>query len=354
MKVLNDSSDASGTPEPLTVFIILLSLARVTAQRLFQDINEELHTWSNCRHLNVLPLLGLVDFRNQIGLVICWMENGSLPTYLYRHPEVDRCQMCAGMCEGLAYLHSQNIVHGNLRGLNVLVSDDRSPMLTNVGGPFALDITKQSTKIVSGGLSIRWAAPEFLDAKVDCSFAADVYALGMTILEIITGKVPYSNVRTDPAVVSWVLVRQQPPPRPEDFISSNSEGGNTLWSLLTSCWMNQAEHRISADYIRDTMNRITEGGFKIFGVETAYGPAVSSIMSAGAVISKLGAHGCQNITNRLNPGSFGHYPISTGGFGDVYRGRLFDQSQVAVKTMRIHVNSDETKKPLKVASFPFP
>ena len=107
---------------------------------------------------------------------------------------------------------------------------------------------------------------------------------------------PYSNVRTDPAVVSCVLVRQQPPPRPEEFISSSSEGGNTLWSLLTSCWMNQAENRATVNHVRDTvsklghwhsrlmeiiilqMNEIIEGGFKIFGLEPAYGPAVSNLM----------------------------------------------------------------------------
>ena len=93
MRVLNDPSDSSGIPEPLTVFTILLCSVRVKSQTILQDISEDLHTWSNCRHLNVLPLLGLVDFRSQIGMVTCWMENGSVPTYLYRHPEVDRCQM---------------------------------------------------------------------------------------------------------------------------------------------------------------------------------------------------------------------------------------------------------------------
>lgn len=39
-----------------------------------------------------------------------------------------------------------------------------------------------------------------------------------------------------------------------------------------------------------------------------------------------------------------------GGFGDVYRGRLFDKSQVAIKTMRIHINADKTRNPLKVFS----
>lgn len=97
-----------------------------------QHAARELHTWSKCRHPNVVELLGLAEFRGQIGMVSFWMENGNLPSYLARHHDADRCQLvryqyirfiCADLgippiqslqiSEGLAYLHGRNIVRNS-------------------------------------------------------------------------------------------------------------------------------------------------------------------------------------------------------------------------------------------------
>lgn len=56
-----------------------------------QRVAQGLRAWSKCQHPNVHCLLGLVEFRDQIGAVSYWMENGDLPLYLRGHPEANRC-----------------------------------------------------------------------------------------------------------------------------------------------------------------------------------------------------------------------------------------------------------------------
>ncbi|KAG8716746.1 hypothetical protein FRC09_015285 [Ceratobasidium sp. 395] len=51
---------------------------------------RELYAWSKCRHRNVQHLLGLVEFRDRIGMVSTWEDNGSLSEYLQRWPEANR------------------------------------------------------------------------------------------------------------------------------------------------------------------------------------------------------------------------------------------------------------------------
>ncbi|KAF8602014.1 kinase-like protein, partial [Ceratobasidium sp. AG-I] len=94
---------------------------------------RELHTWSKCQHPNVVKLLGLVQFRRQIGMVSLWMKNGNLSQYLGQHPDLDRCRMSIGICEGLSYLHSGGVIHGDLKGLNVMINDYGAPLITDFG-----------------------------------------------------------------------------------------------------------------------------------------------------------------------------------------------------------------------------
>jgi hypothetical protein len=55
------------------------------------------------------------------------------------------------------------------------------------------------------------------------------------------------------------------------------------------------------------------------------------------------------MTDHLDLPSSSLFPVSTGGFGDVYKVKLHDATQVAVKTMRVQINtSGEGEKHLKV------
>ncbi|KAG8728541.1 hypothetical protein FRC12_021663, partial [Ceratobasidium sp. 428] len=78
-------------------------------QKSLKYAARELHIWSKCQHSNVLPLLGLVVFRDQIGMASRWLERGSLPLYIEQNPDFDPCKMSAGIASGLAYLHSTGI-----------------------------------------------------------------------------------------------------------------------------------------------------------------------------------------------------------------------------------------------------
>ncbi|KAF8596234.1 kinase-like protein, partial [Ceratobasidium sp. AG-I] len=94
---------------------------------------REIHTWSKCDHPNVLKLLGLVEFRDQIGMVSPWMKEGNLVHYLQREPGANRLNIASPFADGLSYLHRQGIVHGDLKGANILVSDSGVPLLTDFG-----------------------------------------------------------------------------------------------------------------------------------------------------------------------------------------------------------------------------
>ncbi|KAG9088934.1 hypothetical protein FS749_001742 [Ceratobasidium sp. UAMH 11750] len=194
-------------------------------------------------------------------MISLWLENGSLPSYLGKHPGIDRCVMSAQVCEGLEYLHDIGVVHGDLKGQNILVSNDQTPMITDFGNAVLQQGTLMFTETINAPtFTPRWTAPELMDDGVRQSREADVYALGMTILELITGKVPYYYKSSIAALVKTMLVDKAIPKRPEESIPSNSEHGDVLWSLLQRCWDHEPENRPSATEVAKIMNGITREG----------------------------------------------------------------------------------------------
>ncbi|KAG8793491.1 hypothetical protein FRC12_002534 [Ceratobasidium sp. 428] len=153
-------------------------------QKILKHAAREIYAWSKCKHPNVQPLLGLAMFRGLIGMIARWESNGNLSHYLEQRADVDRCALSTQIAEGLSYLHASGVVHGDLKGGNVLISQDGVAQLADFGNAklqeYSLKFTDTSTK---EALSSRWAAPELFEGN-RCSYATDVYALGMVRLSM--------------------------------------------------------------------------------------------------------------------------------------------------------------------------
>ncbi|QRW23085.1 kinase domain protein [Rhizoctonia solani] len=201
-----------------------------------QRAAREIHTWSKCQHPNVVELIGLTVFRECLAMVSEWEDNGNMPHYLSRNPTVNRCELSKSICAGVLYLHSMDIVHGDLKGANVLIDRNGAPRLTDFGCASFLSTTLHFTQTNTGpSYSVRWTAPEILRGKTGHTKEGDIYALGMTILEAFTTEVPFSS-RSEISLYRHIVDRKKTPPRPESIIPERSVLGNVLWAILMSCW----------------------------------------------------------------------------------------------------------------------
>ncbi|KAG8686181.1 hypothetical protein FRC08_012701 [Ceratobasidium sp. 394] len=76
--------------------------------------------------------------------------------------------------------------------------------------------------------------------------------------EVITGEVPYYILK-DLAVITAVTQKRLPA-RPQEYIPSASTDGDTLWSLLCSCWAYEPTSRPTAEAVKMVMAEITPEG----------------------------------------------------------------------------------------------
>ncbi|CAE6454580.1 unnamed protein product [Rhizoctonia solani] len=219
-----------------------LSNSDVPQGKILKHTARELYTWSRASHRNVLKLHGLAVVCGKLAMVASWMEYGSLLAYIRAQPKVDRCSLCAQIAAGLEYMHDMGLVHGDIKGNNVVVSRDGVAKITDFGSStmareFAIAFTATQTV----NYSIRWAAPELFASQPAC-FKTDVYAFAKTVLEALTGDIPHKGL-SDFAVMGLVGLKGALPERPTEYIPPQSKKGDMLWNHLSLCWSPNASQR---------------------------------------------------------------------------------------------------------------
>ncbi|KAF8596875.1 kinase-like protein [Ceratobasidium sp. AG-I] len=293
-----------------------------------QNTAHEIYIWSKCKHENVLDIFGLAEFSSLIAIISPWMENGVLPDYLRENPNSDRST-------GLAYLHETGIVHGDIKGSNIIISDNGAAKLADFGNACLTEYNITFSRLPVYTQSLRWSeimsvesyqAPEICGREAPYSREGDVYALAMTVLEIITGQVPRSNIRNDVRIIVVVAIKREIPPRPVDLIPTRSRHGDVLWSLLERCWATNPLDRPRAEVVKDTLALVDREG--LVDEET-----ISS--DHAAIFMRLIERGCPNLTKTVDQYRCYKLPI----FVDepfLYRGVLLDGTEISLRPLELY------------------
>ncbi|KAF9265316.1 kinase-like protein [Marasmius fiardii PR-910] len=154
--------------------------------------------------------------------------------------------------EGLKYLHEHHppIVHNDIKGLNILVSDEEECCIADFGLATIANESSDGQLHVSTSEavlrgSLPWLAPETMNPDhigVPSRTARDMYALGCTMYELFTGNPPFSEAKLNEyQIMLKVLSGARPlrPPLCPDW----------LWSLMQSCWREDFGERPSASEV---------------------------------------------------------------------------------------------------------
>jgi serine/threonine protein kinase len=229
------------------------SLSTSSRQLFVKRLAEELDKWKRIQHPNIVPFLGVMSAHGPLpALVLPFYGNGHVMQYLENNPSTDILHLLEGIASALNYMHSLTppIVHGDIKGANILVNEDGHACLTDIGTstiPYPPDWS------VANREGARWMAPEVMDPGPDYEFdpdvypvtlESDVYSFGMTALEMYSGRVPFAHRRFYGGVV-FDVVRGLRPPRPA---CPNLE--DDVWTLIQSCWNQDPKRRSSIDTVR--------------------------------------------------------------------------------------------------------
>lgn len=140
---------------------------------------------------------------NEILIYMEYMNQGSLRQLMdrfgpFKNEEVLSNYARQILC-GLNYLHSQNVIHGDIKAANILTDSKANLKLSDFGASKIVDVILEGLDVSQSGTcfehtkgSLYWMAPEILFGD-PYGRRADIWALGCTILEIATGEQPWSE-----------------------------------------------------------------------------------------------------------------------------------------------------------------
>ncbi|XP_035249847.1 ephrin type-A receptor 7-like isoform X2 [Anguilla anguilla] len=254
------------------VAIKTLKVGHTEKQR--RDFLSEASIMGQFDHPNVLRLEGVVTRGKPVMVVIEYMENGALDSFLRKHDGqftvIQLVGMLRGVAAGMRYLSDMGYVHGDLAARNVLVnsnlmckvSDFKLSRPTDDGPDAVYATTGKIQDIMSliftpsnnvqlneqgGKLPVRWMAPEAIQHRKFTS-SSDAWSYGIVMWEVMSyGERPY-----------WDMANQ-------DVIKAIEEGYRLpapmdcppgLHQLMLDCWQKDRAERPKFDQIVNVLDKM--------------------------------------------------------------------------------------------------
>ncbi|KAK7029786.1 kinase-like domain-containing protein, partial [Favolaschia claudopus] len=201
-------------------------------RRIHLKFCREALIWKDLKHPYILPLIGIDrdSFPDFLCMVSPWMEHGTVIEYLKKHGHDIVDKLLYEVAQGLEYLHSRDIIHGDLKGANILIQENWTACLADFG---LSGLSDASTSMSSNrGGSVYWMAPELLDPQITFirTPATDVYAFGCVCYELYTERPPFADV-LDVVAASKIIAGE----RPVRTLSLPAMS-DLLWEHVTSYW----------------------------------------------------------------------------------------------------------------------
>ncbi|KIO20541.1 hypothetical protein M407DRAFT_81433, partial [Tulasnella calospora MUT 4182] len=213
-------------------------------------IEMEAGVWALLKHPRILQFLGIHKINDEVYLVSPFAENGSLPGFLRRQPNVDRGRIVIEIAEGLAYLHQCGLIHGDLKGNNILISGAEHVLLCDFG--LAKHVTSRTSTSLRGVGSIPWQSPELLQDACRRTFQSDVYAFGITVYEVLSGREPYAHHTGIASIITSVIFNGERPPK-DPLTAPGGTSYLQFWDESSKCW---AEDSSLRPRIIDVLSRL--------------------------------------------------------------------------------------------------
>ncbi|KAL1924306.1 uncharacterized protein VTP21DRAFT_7341 [Calcarisporiella thermophila] len=201
------------------------------------SVMQEIELLQTLSHPSIVRYEGFIKSGGYLNLILEYAENGSLLNVLKAFgnlPERLVASYSARILDGLIYLHEKQVVHCDLKAANLLTTKYGNVKVADFGVSLNMKLRHTEGDKMAG--TPYWMAPEIIELR-GASPKSDIWAFGCTIVELITGSPPYSDM--SPLSAMYRIVEDPNPPIPTSV-------SNELRDFLLKCFQKDPVNRPTA------------------------------------------------------------------------------------------------------------
>ncbi|XP_061782066.1 ephrin type-A receptor 6-like [Nerophis lumbriciformis] len=227
------------TPGKKEIAVAIKTLKGGYVERQRRDFLREASIMGQFDHPNIIRLEGVVTKSRPVMIVVEYMENGSLDSFLRQHDGhftvIQLVGMLRGIASGMKYLSDMGYVHRDLAARNILVNSNLVCKVSDFGLSRILEDDPEAAYTTTGGkIPIRWTAPEAI-AYRKFSSASDAWSYGIVMWEVMSyGERPYWEMSNQDVILSIEEGYRLPAPMGCPV---------ALHQLMLHCWQTERSRR---------------------------------------------------------------------------------------------------------------
>uniref|UniRef100_A0AAX7UP21 receptor protein-tyrosine kinase n=1 Tax=Astatotilapia calliptera TaxID=8154 RepID=A0AAX7UP21_ASTCA len=227
------------TPGKKEIAVAIKTLKGGYVERQRWDFLREASIMGQFDHPNIIRLEGVVTKSRPVMIVVEYMENGSLDSFLRQHDGhftvIQLVGMLRGIASGMKYLSDMGYVHRDLAARNILVNSNLVCKVSDFGLSRVLEDDPEAAYTTTGGkIPIRWTAPEAISYR-KFSSASDAWSYGIVMWEVMSyGERPYWEMSNQDVILSIEEGYRLPAPMGCPV---------ALHQLMLHCWQKERNHR---------------------------------------------------------------------------------------------------------------
>ncbi|XP_076920785.1 mitogen-activated protein kinase kinase kinase NPK1-like [Bidens hawaiensis] len=223
------------------VSVVVNLASKDKTQAHIRELEEEVKLLKNLSHPNIVRYLGTGREESSLNIFLEFVPGGSISSLLGKFgsfPESVIRMYTKQILLGLEYLHKNGIMHRDIKGANILVDNKGQIKLADFGA--SKKVVELAT--MTGAKSMKgtpyWMAPEVI-LQTGHSFSADIWSVGCTVIEMATGKPPWSQQYQEVAALFHIGTTKAHPPIP-DHLSADAK------DFLLKCLQKEPDLRPNA------------------------------------------------------------------------------------------------------------
>jgi eukaryotic-like serine/threonine-protein kinase len=223
---------------------------------LLKRFEQEFRAASRLDHPNIVRALDYGDSGATPYLVMEFVDGESLGQRLDRSgriPEAEAIRIIGQVAQGLHRAHKQNLVHRDVKPDNVLITSEGTAKLADLGLVKETETDLNLTKTGRGLGTPHFMAPEqFRNAK-NADIRCDIYSLGATLYQMVTGELPF---RSNGPLDAWMKKIQNDLTPPRQLVPTLSE--RIEWAILRAMSADPANRPSSCrEFVEDLTGHST-------------------------------------------------------------------------------------------------